>query len=75
MSARLLIAAFAAALAGCQPAPRAVSWFEAHPKETAAVVAACARGAHRGAECDNARTADGTLKAKARQDLFRRGFE
>lgn len=62
-------------LAGCQPAPRAASWFEAHPQETAAVVTACARGNHRGTECENARAAEAALRAKALQDLFRRGFE
>lgn len=60
---------------GCQAQPRSASYFEAHPEETASVLAECARGARRGAECDNARAAEGAIEAKARQDLFRKGFE
>lgn len=70
-----LMAAGAFTLSACQPQARAVAWFEANPVETAATLQACQRGAHRGVECDNARAADAALKAKARQDLFRRGFE
>ncbi|MBU1376167.1 MAG: EexN family lipoprotein [Alphaproteobacteria bacterium] len=72
---RRLVLVAALIVSGCQAQPRSASYFEAHPKETATTLADCARGARRGAECDNARAADGALKAKARQALFRKGFE
>jgi hypothetical protein len=62
-------------IGACQPQPRSASYFEAHPDETARVLAACAGGTHRGLECKNARAADGAIKAEARQALFRKGFE
>lgn len=62
-------------LAACQPQPRAAAYFEAHPVEAAQVLAACARGAHRGRECETAREGDAAAKAKARLDVFRKGFE
>ena len=72
---RRLLLAIALIASGCQAQPRSASYFEAHPEETATALADCARGARRGAECNNARAADGALKAKARQELFHKGFE
>jgi hypothetical protein len=72
---RRLLLAVALVASGCQAQPRSASYFEAHPEETATVLADCARGAHRGQECGNARAADGAIKAKARQELFRKGFQ
>lgn len=61
-------------LAACSQ-PRSVSYFEALPEETARVVQACRAGSHPGRECENALVAEAAIKAKAREDLFRRGFE
>jgi hypothetical protein len=72
---RPLVLAVALVASGCQAPPRSASYFEAHPEEMAVILADCTRGAQRGRECDNARAADGALKAKARQALFRKGFE
>jgi len=71
---RLLLVSLLAA-GGCSQAPRSASYFEAHPDEAAQVVADCARGAHRGRECETALAAKNARDAKARKDLFRRGFE
>lgn len=71
-----LIVATLIALAGCQaPPPRSISYFQAHPEDTAAALSACANGDHRGGECGNAREADAALKAAARLKLLRKGFE
>lgn len=61
-------------LAGCQPAPRAASYFRAHPDETRVVLADCASGARRSAECDNAQAADAQLKSDARLSLYKKSF-
>lgn len=63
------------ALAGCQPAPRSVSYFETHSDEAARIVAACRTGAHRGRECESAQAGLAASQAKARQALFRQGFK
>jgi hypothetical protein len=67
--------ALALVVGACQPQPRSVSFFEAHPEERSQILADCAHGNRRGAECDNARVADGAIRAKAREALFRKGFE
>lgn len=69
----VLTAAVAALLAGCTP-PRDVTYFEAHPEETAKVVADCKTGAHRGEECVNARAADASIRRKARMEMYRKAF-
>ena len=62
------------ALASCDPPPRDVAYFEAHVEEAQRVLANCAGGT-RSPECANARTAIGRLKAKARKERYRKGFE
>lgn len=63
-----------AGLAACSPQPRAASYFEVHPDETAKVVVACARGDHRGQECVNAQAAAAAIRRDARMDAYRKGF-
>jgi len=72
---KFALVALATAVSACQAQPRSVSYFEEHPDEAARVVAECRTGAHRGRECDDAQAAQSRLQGKARQDLFRRGFE
>lgn len=74
MRGLVLGAAVAALLAGCTPPPRDVTYFEAHPEDTAKVVADCKTGAHRGEECVNARAADASIRRKARMDMYRKAF-
>ena len=72
---RRLVTVFAlAGLAGCSPQPRSVSYFEAHPEETAKVVVACASGDHRGEECPNAQAAAAAIRREARMKAYRKGF-
>jgi hypothetical protein len=71
---RALIAFMLATLTACSREPRSTSYFAAHPADAAKVLANCRAGAHRGAECDNALAAKAAADAKAREDLFRRGF-
>lgn len=61
-------------LAACSPEPRGRSYFIAHQAEAARVVAACKRGATRGAECDNAEA--GVVAAQADKDMqfFKKSF-
>ncbi|MEW5687699.1 MAG: EexN family lipoprotein [Pseudomonadota bacterium] len=61
-------------LAACSPEPRDPSWFEANPAEAKKVVEACAAGA-RSNECENARTGLARVKANARMERYRKGFE
>lgn len=61
-------------LTACSPAPRDVSWFEAHPDAAKEVLRRCADGA-RDAECQNARTALYRVEANARMERYRDGFE
>lgn len=61
-------------LGACSREPRDVSWFEANPAEAEKVVAACATGA-RSNECENARTGLSRVKANARMERYRKGFE
>lgn len=72
MIARLLVLGLC--LAACSPAPRDVSWFEAHPEAAERVLEQCAAG-RRSTECENARAALGRIKAKARMERYRQGFE
>jgi len=71
---RLVAAIGLAALAACSPQPRSVSYFKAHPEETAKVVVGCASGAHRGEECVNAQAAAAAIQRDARMDAYRKGF-
>ena len=61
-------------LVACAPDPRATSFFAAHPKEAERVVAACARGDHRGAECEHALAGLAAIQQDARIEAFRKGF-
>jgi hypothetical protein len=62
------------ALAGCNPPPRAASYFKAHPEEAGKVVVDCAAGTHRGPECDNARAAQAQIQSDARLQLYKKSF-
>ena len=61
-------------MAACSPAPRAASYFKAHPDEAAKVTANCAAGVQRGAECDNAQVAQAKIKSDARLSLYKKSF-
>lgn len=61
-------------LAACSPAPRDVSWFEANPEAARKILARCATGTSE-TECENARTALNRVKASARKERYRKGFE
>jgi hypothetical protein len=63
-----------AALAACSPAPRAASYFKAHPDETTQVLADCTAGTHRGAECDNAKAAQAQIDSDKRLNLYKQSF-
>ena len=63
-----------AALAACSPQPRAVSYFKANPEEAGKVIVDCAAGAHRGAECVNARAAADQIRSDARLTLYKKSF-
>lgn len=69
-----MVVVVVAALAGCSPAPRAASYFKAHPQEAGQVVADCAAGTHRGAECDNAKAAQAQIQSDARLNLYKKSF-
>ena len=60
---------------GCQVQPRSASYFEGHPQDTARVLAACARGAEHGAECETAREGQAAIERNARLELYRRSFK
>jgi hypothetical protein len=62
------------ALSACNPPPRAVSYFKAHPDEANQVVADCAVGAHLGRECENAQMAEAQIRSDARLQLYRKSF-
>jgi hypothetical protein len=62
------------AIAACSPQPRAASYFKAHPDEAAKVVAECAAGTHRGAECDNAQAAKAQIDSDARMAEYKKHF-
>jgi hypothetical protein len=68
------ILAALASLAGCSPAPRSASYFFAHTDEAGRVMADCAAGTERGAECDNARAAEAQLQSDARLKLYKKSF-
>jgi hypothetical protein len=61
-------------LAACSPGPRSTSYFDAHPAEIDTILAACAAGAHRGAECNNAGLAKAHRDADARMALYKKSF-
>jgi hypothetical protein len=63
-----------AVLAGCSPAPRAASYFKAHPDEASQVLADCTAGTHRGVECENARTAEAQIESDKRLNLYKKSF-
>jgi hypothetical protein len=62
------------ALAACNPPPRAVSYFKAHPDDAATVIADCSAGAHRGAECGNAQAAVAQIQSDQRLSLYKKSF-
>ncbi len=68
------IAAIAGLTAACSPAPRATSYFKAHPDEVGKVIAACVAGTHRGAECDNAQAARAQIESDARMAEYKKHF-
>ena len=71
---RATLAIFLAVAACGSPPPRDITWFEAHPRQAAEVLQRCGAGA-RSSECENARAAIGRLKASARMERYRKGFE
>jgi hypothetical protein len=71
---RVVILTALVVLAGCSPSPRAASYFKAHPGEAGQVVADCATGTHRGAECENARTAEAQIESDRRLNLYKKSF-
>ncbi len=62
-------------LAGCSAAPRSASYFEAHPADAQAVLAACKTGQARGEECRTALAGATATANKARLELYRKGFQ
>lgn len=70
-----LIICVATVLAGCGPAPRSPAYFEAHPEETARILAQCAGAAPAPRECPNAREGQSSIDRNARMQLYRRSFE
>ncbi len=62
-------------LAACNPPAKAVSYFKANPEEASRVVADCAAGSHRGAECDNAKAAQDQIASDKRLTLYKQAFE
>lgn len=62
------------ATAACTPPARDGTFFEAHPEVTAEVVAGCAAGTHRGAECVNARAAASSLRRQKRMEAYKKNF-
>jgi hypothetical protein len=62
------------ALAACSPAPRAASYFKAHPEETGKLLVDCTAGTHRGAECDNAKAAEAQIESDKRLNLYKHSF-
>ena len=73
MKAALL--GLATSLAACSPQPRATAYFTSHPEEAARVALACARGEHRGVECQNAQEAGTILRRDARMAGYKKAFE
>jgi hypothetical protein len=73
-SMTLLVLFLSFGAAACSGPPRNEAYFEAHPQEAAAVVAACRRGAARGAECRDAQSAIATAARDARMARFRKAF-
>ena len=71
----LLVVPAALTLHACEPPPRSASWFEAHPQDGAQVLAACAAGSMRGAECENAQSGWSANERDARMKLYRRVFK
>jgi hypothetical protein len=55
-------------LSACNSEPRSVSYFDTHAPEREAILAECAKGSTRGAECDNADMSLGNAKEAARQE-------
>ena len=64
----------ALALADCSAPPRSASFFRAHPEEARRMAAACAAGAARGPECDNAVAAEAQTRSDARLTLYKKSF-
>ena len=62
------------ALAACSPQPRAPSYFKAHPTEISKILAGCAAGGHRGAECVNAPDAAAQIRSDQRIKDYKQSF-
>jgi hypothetical protein len=71
---RLVVTLGLGALAACNPPPRAVGYFKAHPDEAATVIADCSAGAHRGPECGNAQAAIAQIQSDQRLSLYKKSF-
>jgi hypothetical protein len=71
---RVVILTALVMLAGCSPSPRPASYFKAHPDEASQVLADCTAGTHRGAECENARTAEAQIESDKRLNLYKKSF-
>lgn len=74
MKLRAVLFVLGCAVAGCDAPPRDVAYFAAHADEARHVLSNCAAG-DRSRECENARAALGQLKAQARKERYRKGFE
>ena len=75
MKRALLIGIALLPLAACNPPARAVSYFKANPDEASKVVADCAGGTHRGAECDHAKAAQSEIASDKRLNIYKQAFE
>jgi hypothetical protein len=74
MTRRVLGLLLLGALAACSPKPRSADYFVAHQEEAAQIVADCQTGAHRGAECVNAKAGVAAAKRDARMDAYKKNF-
>jgi hypothetical protein len=75
MRRALLIGFVLVPLAACNPPARAVSYFKANTDEAGKVLADCAAGTHRGAECDNAKAAEDQIASDKRLAIYRQAFQ
>ena len=71
---RVAIPTALAVLAACSPSPRGAGYFKADPDEASQVLADCTAGTHRGAECENARTAEAQIESDRRLNLYKKSF-
>ena len=71
---RVVILTALVVLAGCSPSLRAASYFKAHPDQAIQVLADCTAVTYRGAECENARTAEAHIESDTRLNLHKNSF-